>query len=69
MGFEIYNLSSTPNFIKVMKSRKMVKGGTLARMGKMRDVSVHRRVILNKYCMAVWAGLNWLRIATSDRVL
>jgi hypothetical protein len=76
---ELNNLYSTPNIVRVIKSRRMRRAGHVARMGERRerdhlgDQGVDGRIILRlifwKWDVRVWIGSRWLRIGTGGRHL
>jgi hypothetical protein len=72
---ELLNLYSSPNIIRMMKSRRMRWAGHVARIGETRNAY---RILLGKpegkrplerQDGMVWTGLNWLRIGNSGGFL
>jgi hypothetical protein len=61
---ELHNLYSSPNTIRMIKSRRIRWAGHVARMGKTRNAY---RILVGK--PEVWTGSNWLMIGTSGGLL
>jgi hypothetical protein len=81
---QLHDLCSSPNIIRVIKSRRMRWAGHVARMGEKRGVyrwgdpregdhpGVDGRIILKwifKKWDGAWTGLSWLRIGTDGWLL
>jgi hypothetical protein len=82
---ELHDLYSSPNIVRMMKSRTMRWAGYVARIGERRcvyvvfvgnpegDPGVGGRIILRfivrKWDLGVWTGSSWLRIETGGKQL
>ena len=67
---ELNGLCSSPNIVRVIKSRRMSWAGHVARMG---DQGIDGWIILGwisrRWDVGIWTGLVWLRIETGGGCL
>jgi hypothetical protein len=72
---ELRDLYSSPNIIRIIKSRRMRWTGHVARMGRRRtawkDVGewIILGWILERWDGVMWTGLVWLRVGTGGEFL
>jgi hypothetical protein len=59
---ELHNVYSSPYIIRVIKSRRIMWAGHVARMGEMRNA--YNILYLRQIGFGVWTGFVWLRTVT-----